>query len=81
MTRNILFEDYVGPRLTPQAQMERLKRVMEHELTPIQREVMTAYYFEHKSMAQISRERKVTRSTICRTLQRAENRCRRCLQY
>jgi RNA polymerase sigma factor (sigma-70 family) len=81
VTRNTLFEDYTGPRLTPQAQMERLKRVMEHELTPIQREVMTAFYFENKTMAQISRERNVSRSTICRTLHRAENRCRRCLQY
>ena len=81
MTRSTLYDDYAGPRLSPDVQMARLKRVMEAELTPIQREVMTAFYFEHKSMAQISRERGVHRSTICRTLQRGERRCRRCLKY
>ena len=67
--------------MEPAAQLARLKRVMEAELTPIQREIMTAFYFDQKTQSQIAAERGVHRSTICRTLKRAENRCRRCLKY
>lgn len=62
-------------------QMKRLKRVIECELTEIQKEVLVAYYFENKNMAQIARERGVCRSTICRTIHRAEDRVHRCLKY
>ena len=79
--KNIRFEGYEGPRLSRQAQLARLQRVIEQELTPIQREVMVAYYFQQKTMAQIARERQVHRSTVCRTLRRAEDRVRRCLRY
>ena len=79
--RNTLYEGYEGPRLGRQAQLRRLSRVVEMELTPIQRETLVAYYFENKNMAQIARERGVCRSTVCRTLHRAENRVRRCLRY
>ena len=79
--KNIPYEGYKGIRMPKEIQKQRVQRVIMEELTPIQREVMTAFYFEHKSMAQISRERGVHRSTICRTLQRGERRCRRCLKY
>lgn len=81
MIRNTLFEDYEGPRLPREVQLRRIRRVMENELTPIQREIFFAYYFEEKTMAQIARERGVTRSSIHRTLQRAEHRCSRSLRY
>ena len=41
--KDILCEDYQGPRLPPKVQMERIRRVMEQELTQKQREVMLAY--------------------------------------
>lgn len=81
MIKRILFEGYDGPRLSREAQLRRLKRVIDQELTPTQREMMIAFYFENKTMTQISRERGVTRSSVCRTLQRAEARCRRSLRY
>jgi RNA polymerase sigma factor (sigma-70 family) len=81
VTNNTVFEGYYGPRLSPDALMARLKRVMEAELTPIQREIMTAFYFDQKTQAQIAAERGITRSSVCRTLKRAENRCQRCLKY
>ena len=81
MIQNTLFRDYEGPRLPPEVQLARLKRVMEAELTPIQREIMTAFYFDQKTQAQIAEERGISRSAVCRTLHRAENRCRRCLKY
>ena len=79
--RNTLFEGYQGPRLPRQVQLKRLRRVIECELTDIQREILMAYYFQNKTMAQIARERGVCRSTVCRTIHRAEDRVRRCLRY
>ena len=79
--RNTLYEGYEGPRLSRQAQIRRLHRVIEMELTQIQREILMAYYFGGKTMEQIAQERGVCRSSVCRTLHRAENRVRRCLRY
>ena len=79
--KNTLFEGYEGPRLPRQMQLKRLRRVIEAELTDIQREILVAYYFQSKTMAQIARERGVCRSTVCRALHRAEDRVRRCLRY
>lgn len=79
--KNTLFDGYEGPRLPRQVQLKRLRRVIEMELTQGQREVLIAYYFQEKTMAEIARERGVCRSSICRTLHRAEDRVRRCLRY
>lgn len=79
--RNTLFDDYQGPRLPRQVQLERVKRVVAAELTPLQRETLLAYYFQGKNICQIAQERGVNKSTVCRTLHRAENRLRRCLKY
>lgn len=54
---------------------------MEHELTDLQREVLTAVYFEGKSQKEIAEQRGVCRSTVSRTLRRAEDRLRRFLRY
>lgn len=79
--KNTLYEGYEGPRLSRQAQMKRLSRVIEMELTDAQRQILVAYYFQNQTMAQIARERGVCPSTVCRTLHRAEKRVRRCLRY
>ena len=79
--RNILYDGYEGPRLPREVQLRRLKRVIEMELTEKQRQVLIAYYFQNKTMAQIAQERGINRSTVCRTLHRAETRVRRCLRY
>lgn len=79
--RNTRFEGYRGPRLSRQAQMERVYNVIELELTPLQRETLLAYYFSGHNICRIAQERGVNKSTVCRTLQRAEARIRRCLRY
>ena len=81
MIRNTLFEGYEGPRLTPQVQMKRLQRVMDNELTPVQRKYLSDYFFEEMTMTEIARKHSVDPSTVCRTIQRAVRRCRRCLRY
>lgn len=79
--RKALFDGYEGPRLPREVQLKRLKKVIDNELTPKQREILIAYYFENKTMDQIAKDRGINKSTVCRTLNRAENRCRRCLRY
>ena len=78
---NTLYEGYTGPRLPRSVQLQRLRRVIEAELTVNQREILLAYYFQDKTMTQIAKERGVNVSTVSRTLHRAENRVRRCLRY
>lgn len=79
--RNTLFNDYQGPRLPREVQLKRVKNVIEQELTPLQRETVVAYYFQGLNICQIAEERCVNKSTVCRTLHRAEERIRRCLRY
>ena len=79
--KDILCEDYEGPRLPANVQMKRIRRVMEQELTQKQREVMIAYYFQDKTIPQIAAERGIQKSSVSRCLHRAEKRVRRCLRY
>ena len=79
--KNTLFEDYQGPRLPRQVQLKRIRNVIEKELTPLQRETVLAYYFGGQNICKIAQERGVNKSTVCRTLHRAEKRLQRCLRY
>ena len=79
--RNILYEGYQGIRLPREVQLKRVQRVMQEELTDLQREALLAYYFQEKTLAQIAMERGVHKSTVCRTLHRAEEKLRRYLKY
>lgn len=79
--RNILYEGYQGPRLPREVQLKRVQRVIREELTPLQRETLLAYYFQEKSITEIAENRGVNKSTVCRTLHRAEAKLRRYLKY
>ena len=79
--KNTLFEGYEGPRLPRQIQMKRLRRVIEGELTENQREILLAYYMENLTIPQIAADRGVNKSTVSRTLHRAEGKLRRYLRY
>ena len=79
--RNILYEGYQGIRLPREVQLKRIQRVIREELTPLQREALIAYYFQEQTITQIAEERGVNKSTVCRTLHRAEEKLRRYLKY
>ena len=79
--KRTLYEGYEGPRLSPATQMQRIRRVIERELTQKQREVILAYYFQDKSIPDIAAERGIHKSSVCRCLQRADKRVRHCLKY
>ena len=79
--RNILYDGYLGPRLPREVQLQRVQRVIREELTDLQREALVAYYFQQQTIPQIARERGVNKSTVSRTLRRAEDKLRRYLKY
>ena len=79
--KNILYEGYRGPRLPRQVQLQRVKRVMDEELTSLQRQTLIAYYFQEQTIPEIAADRGVNKSTVSRTLHRAEEKLRRYLKY
>lgn len=79
--KSILYDGYLGPRLPREVQLKRVQQVIREELTPLQREALIAYYFQEQTITQIARERGVNKSTVCRTLHRAEKKLRKFLKY
>ena len=79
--RSIRFEGKASIRLPKKIQQQRLHRVIREELTPLQREAIVSYYFQEMTMEAIARERGVNKSTVCRTLHRAEQKLRKYLKY
>lgn len=79
--KNTLYEGYEGPRLPRQVQIKRVQRVIREELTENQREILLAYYMENLTIPQIAESRGVNKSTVSRTLHRAEGKLRRYLRY
>jgi len=78
--KNTLFEGFFR-QIPREQQIKRMKAVIREELTELQRYTIQAYYFENKTLLQIAEERNVNKSTVCRTLRRAEDKIRRFLQY
>ena len=66
-------------------QMERLLRNLRkartQELTPRQQEILTLRYEQNMRVTETARLLGLNRSTVSRTLHRAQERLRRCLQY
>jgi len=79
--KSIPYEGYRGPRLPRDMQLERVRRVMQEELTPLQREALMNFYFYELTITEIAAARGVNKSTVCRTLHRAEQKLRRYLRY
>ena len=79
--KNTRFEGYLGPRLPREIQLQRVRRVIREELTELQREILTAYYFQEMTIPQIAEIRGVIKSTVSRTLKRAEQKLQRYLKY
>ena len=79
--RNTRFNTRLQKRLPRDLQMARLKAVIRLELTELQRYTVVAYYFSGQTMEEIARARNVNKSTVCRTLHRAEEKLRRFLNY
>lgn len=79
--KNTLYDGYEGPRLPREVQIKRVNRVIAEELTPLQREILLAYYIQNQKVADIALERGVHKTSIYRVLHRAERKLRRYLRY
>lgn len=79
--KNTPYDGYKGPRLPKKVQLQRVQRVIQEELTELQRETLLAHYFREMNVTEIARERNVNKSTVSRTLRRAENKLKRYLRY
>lgn len=79
--RNTLYEGYRGIRMPREVQKKRIQQVIQEELTELQRYTLIAYYFQEQTVLQIARDRGVNKSTVWRTLHRAEQKLRRYLKY
>lgn len=79
--RNIPFDSSLTLRLPRDVQLKRLYRVIREELTPLQKETILAYYFQEQTIPEIANARGVNKSTVCRTLHRAEEKLKRYLRY
>ena len=64
-----------------QVQMQRIREVIRSELTDLQRDAIIAYYFHRNTISEIAALRGVNKSTVSRTLRRAEEKLRRYLRY
>ena len=78
--RSTLFEGSLFRQIPREQQIKRMKQVIREELTELQRYTLVAYYFREMTLYQIARERNVNKSTVCRTLHRAEDKLRRYLR-
>ena len=79
--KDIPYEGYQGLRLPKEIQKKRLQYAMEQGLTELQRETLLAYYVQQLNIVQIAALRGVNKSTVCRTLRRAEKKLRQLLRY
>lgn len=79
--KNTPYEGYRGIRLPKQVQLQRVQRVIDEELTPLQRQTLLAYYIQQQTIPQIAAGRCVNKSTVSRTLKRAEDKLKRYLRY
>lgn len=60
---------------------EILDRVVQEDMTEHQRQIFLAYHVQGLTMEQIATQRGVCRSTVCRTLHRAEAKVARATKY
>ena len=79
--KRTVFETVDGVRYSRQTQLRRLRSAIDTELTDRQRQILLEYYISQKTMCQIAQECGINKSTVCRTIQRAEQRLQRCLRY
>lgn len=78
--KNALEGDFSDLRLPPDIQAQRVRRVIDNELTEVQRDCLLML-LSGKRPCDIAEIRGVSRSTVTRTLKRTFCRLRRFLRY
>lgn len=62
-------------------QRQRLWKLVDCQLTPLQRQMLLACAVQGRKYSDVARERGVHRSTVLRTVERAKARLRRALEF
>ena len=79
--KSIPFDTGIHTRFPREMQLERMRQVIAQVLSPMQRQTLIDYYFHRRSIPQIAKDRGVHKSTVSRTLHRAEKNLREHLKY
>lgn len=79
--KNTRYRGYLGQRMLPEIAQKRIDRVMQEEMTQLERETIIAYYIQERTIPEMARERGVNKSSVSRALNRAEKKLRRYLRY
>lgn len=79
--KNTPYEMFTNIRFPAEVQRQRVRTVMEHELTEVQRRAIEGYFFEGRTVRSMAREQGVHPSSVTRAIQRGLKRMARCLRY
>lgn len=79
--KNTLYDPFPGVHLPPEYLKSRMQKIILQELSPLQRQALCDHYFRNMTVSEIAAARGVHKSTVSRTLRRAENRLRRLMEY
>ena len=73
-----------GEAGTSQREIERMRRLMRRALSDLsarQREMITLYYFDNRTMPEIARMTGLNKSTVCRHIHKGRRELERLLRY
>ena len=79
--KNTRFKDAFHKSDMRKVQLQRVREAIQDELTDLQRHAIIAYYFHMYTIPEIAAQRGVNKSTVSRTLHRAEEKLRKYLKY
>lgn len=79
--RQWLTQDTNVPDLEYDRMKSTVAMAIREELSPKQQEYLTMYYFDKLTMDEIAKVYGVNKSTVCRTINRAENRIAKVMRY
>lgn len=75
-----MFEEFSDIRLPAEVQKRRVAIVMENELTPVQRDIVSRVIAGERQ-CDIAADRGISRGSVCRTYKRGIARLQRFLRY
>ncbi len=58
-----------------------VRKIINNELTPFQKELITEHYYNKKTMTEIARERGINKSTVSRSLKSAREKIGKSIRY
>ena len=79
--KNTHFNESAALQLPKEVQLQRIRNVIDQQLSEMQRQTLIDFYYRKLTLTQIAKLRGVNKSTVLRTLRRAEENLRTYLKY